>query len=540
MKKLLSIVIASLMMLTTVSITGCGNGSGETPADVTLNVYILDAGYKTEWLDGIKAEFAKQEWVVEKYGNVDVDVESNGVETYGADKIRSGNSKANKFDLLFGMNLQELYGEKNSSTKKYYLADLSDVYKSTVPGESITVEKKMIDSAVSSNLYTDKYGKSSWFAMPWAGGYNGILYNADKLAEAKYEVPVTTDELLAIMQAETEKEKKVNKDGIGYSIMQSMDEGATYWEHLMPTWWAQYEGYTNYEKFWEGKTYNPETEEYEYSVDIFKQKGRLESLTVLENAIRNNLYHRAASTNYITAQRMFVKGDGMFMACGDWFDMEMKELIDDIVSNGGKAYNVQMMKTPVISAIIDRLTTVKDDATLSKVVKAVDGGAESFEGVSAEDFKIIKEARNILYSVGNYHTAVIPEYAKNVELAKDFLRFMATDKANEIYSVKTGGSGLFFEYDLESKNPSIYETLSETAKMRIRCFNDEDSLVLPIPNNFNLFIYGRVRPFKTNISSYEYLFTQPGTSAQDVYDYDISYYTETEWETILFGMGVEI
>ena len=540
MKKLLSIVIASFMMISTVFFNGCGEESGQEPADVVLNVYILEAGYKTEWLDGIMTAFAKEEWVIKKYGNVGFDKESNGVETYGADKIKSGNSKANKFDLLFGLNLQELYGYKNSSTKKYYLADLADVYNSTVPGESVKVKEKMIDSAVTSNLYTDKNGNSSWFAMPWAGGYNGILYNADKLAEAKYEVPVTTDELLAIMEAETEKEKKVNKDGLGYSIMQSMDSGATYWEHLMPTWWAQYEGYANYEKFWEGKTYNPETKAYEYSVDIFKQKGRLESLTVLENAIRNNLYYRASSTDYITAQRKFVKGEGMFMACGDWFDMEMKELIADIVDNGGKAYNVQMMKTPVISAIIDRLTTVKDDATLSKVVKAVDGGAESFEGVSAEDFKIIKEARNILYSVGNYHTAVIPEYAKQVELAKDFLRFMATDKANEIYSVKTGGSGLFFEYDLETKNPSVYATLSETAKMRIRCFNDEDSLVLPIPNNFNLFIYGGVRSFKTNISSYEYLFTQLNTSAQDVYDYDISYYTQTEWETILSGMGVEI
>ena len=198
-----------------------------------------------------------------------------------------------------------------------------------------------------------------------------------------------------------------------------------------------------------------------------------------------------------------------------------------------------MMKTPVISSIIEKLTTVKDDATLSKVVKAVDGGAESFEGVSEQDFAIIKEARNILYSVGNYHTAVIPEYAKQVELAKDFLRFMATDKANEIYSVKTGGSGLFFEYDLETKNPSVYATLSETAKMRIRCFNNEDSLVLPIPNNFNLFIYGGVRSFKTNITSYEYFFTQLNTSAKDVYDYDISYYTDIEWETILASMGEE-
>ena len=64
-------------------------------------------------------------------------------------------------------------------------------------------------------------------------------------------------------------------------------------------------------------------------------------------------------------------------------------------------------------------------------------------------------------------------------------------------------------------------------------------MVLPIPNNFNLFIYGGVRSFKTNITSYEYLFTQLNTSAKDVYDYDISYYTDIEWETILASMGEE-
>ena len=319
--------------------------------------------------------------------------------------------------------------------------------------------------------------------------------------------------------------------------MQSMDTGATYWEHLMPTWWAQYEGYEAYTKFWEGKAYNKESGQYEYSKEIFAQQGRLETLTVLENVLRNNLYKEAPSTDYMTAQRMFLTGEGLFMACGDWFDMEMAQKKADMNAANQKVYNVEMMKTPVVSAIINKLSTVKDDATLAAVVRAVDQGETSYTGVSAEDFKVIKEARNILYSVGNYHTAVIPSYAKNMDLAKDFLKYLATDKANEIYTEKTDGSGMFYKYDVKVKNPTLYSSLSNTAKMRIDCFNNPDSLVLPIPNNYNMFIYGKVRNFEGFTHPYEYLFTQTKTTAKSIYDQDIAHY-EDKWDTVLAQMGV--
>ncbi len=530
MKKFLSMVMASFLTVSTVALAGCSLGGGEK-GDVTLNVYVLNAGYDIKWLDGIKESFVQEPWVVEKYGKVALDIEENGLSSYAADKIKAGSSKANKFDLLFSLNLQDLYG-KAGNNKQYYLADLKDVYEATVPGESITVKDKMVESAVTANMYTNSKGKSSWYALPWAGGYNGILYNADKLQADGYTVPVTTDELLDIMEAETAEN--------GYSVMQSMKTGessATYWEHLFPTWWAQYEGYENYTKFWEGKLYNEEKKTYEYSVDIFKQQGRLESLKVLEDILEDNLYKKALATEYLVAQRMLLKGEGMFMACGDWYDMEMEEIKQDIVAHGEKVYNIQMMKTPVVSSIINKLTTVKDDATLAAVIRAIDNGATSYTGVSETDFKVIKEAREILYSVGNYHTAVIPSYAKNIDLAKDFLKYMATDKANEIYTEKTGGSGLFFKYNVQEKNPTLYNSLSNTAKMRINCFNDPSALVLPIPNNYNLFIYGKVRNFTTNFSSYEYLFTQTETSAQDLYDDDIKYYTTSEWNTILATIG---
>ena len=528
MKKIVSTLMAALLSCSAVSLAACGDNNEDEAGSTTLNVYVLNAGYGIEWLNAIETAFEQEAWVTEKYGKVNVKVEENGVETYAADQIKTGSNRANKFDVLFSLNLQELYG-KSGSNKKYYLADLKDVYEATVPGETVAVKDKMVSSALTANMYTNVKGESSWYAMPWAGGYNGILYNADKLQAGGYTVPVTTDEMLSIMEAETTKN--------GYSIMQSTQEGATYWEHLMPMWWAQYEGYENYTKFWEGKVYNAQTQSYEYSVDIFKQQGRLESLKVLENALSNHLYSKAPSTKYLIAQRMFLMGEGMFMACGDWFDMEMSTMKKEIVDSGKKVYNVQMMKTPVVSSIINKLTTVKTDEALAALVRAIDNGATSFDGVSEADFKTVKEAREILYSVGNYHTAVIPSYAKNVELGKDFLKFLATDKANEIYTTKTQGSGLYFKYNVQEKNPTLYNTLSNTAKMRIACFNDVNALVLPIPNNYNLFIYGKVRNFKTNIPSYEYLFTKTDTSAKDVYDYDVKYYDDGEWTTILTNIG---
>ena len=526
MKKFLTVAMASLMATSAIAFAGCGN---QTKGDSNLNVYVLNAGYGIDWLDGIQNAFVNEPWVKEKYGNVVIDVDDNGIETYAEDQIKGG-SRANKFDVLFSLNLQNLYG-KSGSNKQYYLADLKDVYEATVPGESITVKDKMIGSAVTANLYTNAKGQSSWYAMPWAGGYNGILYNAEKLEELKYEVPVTTDELISIMNAETTKN--------GYAIMQSSKKGATYWEHLFPTWWAQYEGYNDYVKFWEGKVYNAETESYEYSVDIFKQKGRLESLEVLESILKTNLYDKAPSTEYKIAQRMFLKGSGLFMACGDWFDMEMAQSKKELIDNGDKVYDVRMMKTPVVSSIIEKLKDIKDDATLAAVVRAIDGGATEYTGVCKEDFAKVKEAREILYSVGNYHTAAIPSYAKNMELAKDFLKYLATDTANAIYTEKTGGSGMFYKYDVKTKKPELYNSLSGTAQMRIDCFNDPASLVLPIPNNYNLFIYGKVRNFKTAIDSYEYLFTKTQTTAEDVYKYDIAQYTPSAWATVLANMGVE-
>ena len=514
------------MIFATLSLVGCGKK--EEASSSQLDIYILDAGYGTEWLNKVSEEFQAQDWVKEKYPNLSIKIDTNAESSYAEGKITAG-ANANPYDLLFGINLQTVYNKRDSN-RNTLLLDISDVYDSEVPEEDVLVKEKMLESAILANAYTDISGETAYYAIPWAGGFNGILYNADKLKNYG-EVPVTTAQLLTVMEKVTKAE--------GYSIMQSCENsGACYWEHLYPIWWAQYEGYDNYMSFWEGKV------DGKYSVDIFKQQGRLESLKVLENVLgsgNKNLFGGANATAFIDAQTNFLMGQGVFMANGDWFDREMSEIKEGLKSKGYD-YDIRMMKTPVISSIINKTTTIPDDATLAAVVKAVDNGEMSYAGVSAEDFQTVASARRILYSVGNLHNAVIPSYSGSIDVAKDFLRFLATDKANEIYAEETCGSGMFYKYDMQEVSPELYESLSGTAKMRTDFYNDKNfpAMVLPNAQNFNLSIYGGVNSLNaTAANQFEILFNEKNPkTAQEIFDADIKFWSDSAWSMVLSNIGV--
>ena len=108
MKKFLTVAMASCLTLSAVTMAACNGNKNE--GENTLKVYVLNAGYDVDWLDGIKDAFVAESWVKEKYGKVTLDIDENGEDTYAADKIKSG-EKSNKYDVLFGMNLQDLYQE---------------------------------------------------------------------------------------------------------------------------------------------------------------------------------------------------------------------------------------------------------------------------------------------------------------------------------------------------------------------------------------------------------------------------------------------
>ena len=115
------------------------------------------------------------------------------------------------------------------------------------------------------------------------------------------------------------------------------------------------------------------------------------------------------------------------MPNGDWFECEMRAT----QAENPYDYEIGFMKMPVISSIVEKLTTIKDDGTLAAAVDAVDAGMPYEEAKTAvpalageggaADYEKITEARRVMYRVDG-HEAYIPSYAAGKEVAKDFRR----------------------------------------------------------------------------------------------------------------------
>ena len=141
------------------------------------------------------------------------------------------------------------------------------------------------------------------------------------------------------------------------------------------------------------------------------------------------------------------------MCNGAWLVNEMKNV-------NGEYSDFRVMRTPVISTIVDNLedTSMLDD-TLSVIIDKIDAGKEySDPEVSAlcseNDYNRIKEARSLIWQVFSEHGACIPNYATAKEGAKKFVKFYFSDKAQKIFN-DTVHIALPFTYDNEQNKPDV-------------------------------------------------------------------------------------
>ena len=139
------------------------------------------------------------------------------------------------------------------------------------------------------------------------------------------------------------------------------------------------------------------------------------------------------------------------------------------------------MKTPLTSAIVDKLSVWKEnasyrnanltaekkaeyDAELRKIVDFADGAvATEPEWASESDMEIIKKARSYYY--GSTFTMAIPAFATAKEGAKKFISYLASDEAIDTYFRNTYGCTLPYEYDYKSN--SYYNEISPVAKRAV-------------------------------------------------------------------------
>ena len=175
-------------------------GGEEVPDGAqTLQLLVSDFGYGVDWAYAMVDAFKQEAWVQEKYPRLAIPEPT--ITTIRTKAVSDIESTYATHDLYFSCD----YATKplgESDGVRFY-ADLTDMYNTMIPGESVTVKDKMYDQFVEE---ADRDLGAGFNAMdfPWVNGSYGLLYNqyvVDTYLGKDYAMPVTTYELVQMGNA---------------------------------------------------------------------------------------------------------------------------------------------------------------------------------------------------------------------------------------------------------------------------------------------------------------------------------------------------
>ena len=457
MKKIVSVILGVVATVSCFAATGCGQTID--PSSLVIEYY--KAGYGDTWIKNLASKYE------ETYGQSVVLLPREGAQGLQkmAGNLRSGTAET---DLFFAgsPDFGDIYrGAISVGGKTYdsWFADLTDLYTSTIDGEGITVENKMLDYFQEYfKMDTDdgQYYDGKYHFFPYATGMFGIVVNRtvwDQYLPGE-DYPRTTDELLEL--CDSIKPSADGTTGIAPFLYSVSEE---YWTASLPLFMHQYEGDERMENFYKG--YGP-TQDIVYDTNMVAYEGFKQALFFFEELLTpaNRYMHpNCAAYNFTQMQGLFLSGKSLFCVNGDWLENEMKVNYPNA--------NIEMMKTPVLSAVADNCSFAGEanrDEILRNVIDYVDGKTQTMPaGCTEGDVAIVRKARNLEYMTGNSNTAYIASYSNQIPAAKNFLRMMASDEGMKIFRNGTNGSELPFNYTNEANKPDINDTTASTFRRSI-------------------------------------------------------------------------
>lgn len=516
LKKLVALCLSLILLLSCTACGEAGVGGKDSGGDrpIQLSIQLFEGGHGRIWLDNMVAA----------YENIRTDVNitvKTTVNSIPAEQlVNAGKSTFDIVMLNYGF-WQDSYDGT--------IVDLTDVYNYTPDGESETIMEKCNDTIVQFfNIGTadaPKFNQMNWASTTSALCYNKTTLDA-LLGEGNWEEPNTTDEWLALCQ-------KVQGDAskaYGFVFSGKLEDTI-----LLPTWTAQYMGYEAYYNYCHGNYMN---EAGEYVVagigdgqKLMAQNGSLPGMKVLETLCTTYAHPYSVDLAFNDAQKVFCGyGSGVktqqvaFMANGDWLESEVSVLL------ANKPQDIRMIKVPMISAIIDKCDTISDDATLSAVITAIDDGATSYEGVSAEDFARIADARKNVVSLSGIHALAIPATSKNVDEAKNFLKFMFSEAGQKIYAQAENGLTMPYGYNPASDSEV---TVSPFVQSVNNCILGDTNMVYSPDYSSRVMFFGG---FTIVPGSIQNQFFNKSTTADEIYQKTIEGFA-SRWDQIYKASG---
>lgn len=471
MKK--SHIVSALIMsalLAFASLSACGGQNSSEQSEAKLKIAFFDGGYGDDWMLELKRA----------YEYINKGAEITAVPIYDkenfASQISGGTSS---YDMYFTVGHPYAYTHTKISAygKEFdgYFADITDVYNYVPEGETLAVKDKLNDDY---EAFANDGGKYNFIS--WAIGTQGITYHENYFTGNGWSVPLTTDSLIELAEDIKAADLKIKVDGAYKTVYPFIycaeDE---YWSYMMPIWFAQYEGKSGWDDYWNCIDGNGN----QYTTEINSYTGMLRAFEVLSDIMLDEKgynHYLAKSKSFDIMQSIYLDGQSVMMVNGDWMTNELKENNYDLT-------DVRLMKTPVISAIVEKLELYEDgtaaysslsaekrkyyDDKLCAIIKDVDGGKSSSELCGNADFARISEARGMNASNGNLHFAGITAYSKNKDTAKDFLKFMYSDEGIRIYAKNTTGCGLPVKHDYAS-DAELSDSIDGFVKSAMEIYND--------------------------------------------------------------------
>lgn len=297
--------------------------------------------------------------------------------------------------------------------KENMLLELTDMLNMTIPGENVTVKDKLIPGFTDTAV-TNPYSDGKTYLAPMFYGPCGLFYNKALFEEKGWEVPATWDGMWELAEA-------AKAEGISLFAYPTTGYFDAFTYALMnvvggPDFFDKATHYA--EGIWD-------TEE---AKTLFEILDKLASYT--EPSVPSN----ANNQNFLKNQQLLIDNQALFMPNGTWVTGEMADAVEAARANGNK-FEWGFTALPALT-----------------------------EGGDA-------------YSYTFFEQAWIPSESKHPEEAKQFLAFLYSDVAAEIFAKGNGIQPISGMTDkLEGENKLFYSIYDTGAKASMGNFAATDAV----------------------------------------------------------------
>ena len=446
-------------------VAGCGgteknNGYTNPNATKVLNIAYFNGGVTAEWLRALEAEYEKLNPDVEVYINDELKDEIK-------DQKLMQDIKQRKEDIFFTHEIS--YSE---FVNRELIADITDVVQSVAATGEDTVENRMNEN-LRKYYGVEKNGETKYYGVPFYTNFSGAIYDVDLFEKESLYLAADGTLTSGLTGA---KAKSLGKDGVegsyddGFPVtfseyktwLSNINKKVTpyiwctdnsYRIQYLNSLWIGYEGVNDYSlnSTFAGTTKAGEEITPATAYKLRSLKGREFGVEMAKEIISKKYYHSDSvngSITHVQAQNTYLRsraysGKAIAMILeGGWWEIEASATFKNIAkSKNDQQYakgNRRFAYVPV--PVYDGPASATSSERAAYIANAEKG--ESFHCTSA----------NI--------ATVINKSTKQLDLAKDFLKFTLTEHAMSTFT-KNVGMVRPYDYDLEE---GVYESLTPFAK----------------------------------------------------------------------------